>query len=51
LNLEKGLFQIGKTTWSKGRTYVTNRGSALLFSELCRAVGGMAAPEADPPPF
>ncbi len=33
-----------------GRTYVTTPGSALLFPSLCRAVGGMPAPEADPPP-
>jgi hypothetical protein len=32
-----------------GRTYVTTPGSALLFPSLCRAVGGMPAPEADPP--
>jgi hypothetical protein len=33
-----------------GQTYVTTPGSALLFPSLCRAVGGMPAPEADPPP-
>ena len=33
-----------------GHTYVTTPGSALLFPSLCRAVGGMPAPEADPPP-
>jgi hypothetical protein len=33
-----------------GRTYVTTPGSALLFPSLCRAAGGMPAPEADPPP-
>ena len=33
-----------------GQTYVTIPGSALLFPSLCRAVGGMPAPEADPPP-
>ncbi len=33
-----------------GRTYVTTPGSALLFPSLCHAVGGMPAPEADPPP-
>jgi hypothetical protein len=32
-----------------GQTYVTTPGSALLFPSLCRAVGGMPAPEADPP--
>ncbi len=32
-----------------GHTYVTTPGSALLFPSLCRAVGGMSAPEADPP--
>jgi hypothetical protein len=32
-----------------GRTYVTTPGSALLFPSLCRSVGGMPAPEADPP--
>ena len=32
-----------------GRTYVTTPGSALLFPSLCQAVGGMPAPEADPP--
>ncbi|BBZ73787.1 hypothetical protein MPRS_48800 [Mycobacterium paraseoulense] len=32
-----------------GQTYVTTPGSALLFPSLCHAVGGMAAPEADPP--
>ncbi len=33
-----------------GHTYVTTPGSALLFPSLCRAVGGMPDPEADPPP-
>ena len=33
-----------------GRTHVTTPGSALLFPSLCRAVGGMPAPDADPPP-
>ena len=33
-----------------GQTYVTTPGSALLFPSLCHAVGGMPAPEADPPP-
>ncbi|MFZ1174932.1 MAG: HNH endonuclease signature motif containing protein [Mycobacterium sp.] len=33
-----------------GRTHVTTPGSALLFPSLCRATGGMPAPEADPPP-
>ncbi|MEB3981623.1 HNH endonuclease signature motif containing protein [Mycobacterium sp. 663a-19] len=33
-----------------GHTYVTTPGSALLFPSLCRAVGGFAAVEADPPP-
>ncbi|HTX95737.1 MAG TPA: HNH endonuclease signature motif containing protein [Mycobacterium sp.] len=33
-----------------GQTYVTTPGSALLFPSLCRAVGGMAAPAADPSP-
>ncbi|OBA63599.1 hypothetical protein A5647_04625 [Mycobacterium sp. 1100029.7] len=32
-----------------GHTYVTTPGSALLFPSLCRAVGGMPAPEACPP--
>jgi hypothetical protein len=32
-----------------GRTHVSTPGSALLFPSLCRAVGGMPAPEADPP--
>jgi hypothetical protein len=32
-----------------GHTHVTTPGSALLFPSLCRAVGGMPAPEADPP--
>jgi hypothetical protein len=32
-----------------GHTYVTTPGSALLFPSLCRSVGGMPAPEADPP--
>ena len=32
-----------------GQTYVTTPGSALLFPSLCHAVGGMPAPEADPP--
>jgi hypothetical protein len=33
-----------------GQTYVTTPGSALLFPSLCRAVGGLPAPETDPPP-
>ncbi len=33
-----------------GHTYVTTPGSALLFPSLCLSVGGMASPEADPPP-
>jgi hypothetical protein len=33
-----------------GQTYVTTPGSALLFPSLCHAVGGFAAPEADPSP-
>jgi hypothetical protein len=33
-----------------GHTYVTTPGSALLFPSLCRSVGGLPAPEADPPP-
>jgi hypothetical protein len=33
-----------------GHTYVTTPGSALLFPSLCYSVGGMPAPEADPPP-
>jgi hypothetical protein len=33
-----------------GHTYVTTPGSALLFPSLCRATGGVPAPEADPPP-
>jgi hypothetical protein len=32
-----------------GQTHVTTPGSALLFPSLCRAVGGMPAPEADLP--
>lgn len=32
-----------------GHTYVTTPGSALLFPSLCLAVGGMPAPEVDPP--
>jgi len=32
-----------------GHTQVTTPGSALLFPSLCRAVGAMPAPEADPP--
>ncbi len=32
-----------------GQTYVTTPGSALLFPSLCRATGGMPAPEADAP--
>ncbi len=32
-----------------GHTYITTPGSALLFPSLCHAVGGMPAPEADPP--
>jgi Domain of unknown function (DUF222) len=37
-------------TSPSGQTYVTTPGSALLFPSLCRAVGGLPAPEADPPP-
>jgi len=33
-----------------GRTHVTTPGSALLFPTLCRSIGGIPAPEADPPP-
>ena len=33
-----------------GQTYVSTPGSALLFPSLCHSVGGMPAPEADPPP-
>lgn len=33
-----------------GQTYVTTPGSALLFPNLCHAVGGLPAAEADPPP-
>ncbi len=33
-----------------GQTYVTTPGSALLFPSLCRSVGGLPTPEADPPP-
>jgi hypothetical protein len=36
-------------TSPSGHTYVTTPGSALLFPSLCYAVGGMPAPEADPP--
>jgi hypothetical protein len=32
-----------------GQTYVTTPGSALLFPSLCHAVGGMPAPEIEPP--
>jgi hypothetical protein len=32
-----------------GQTYVTTPGSALLFPSLCHTVGGMPAPETDPP--
>jgi hypothetical protein len=32
-----------------GQTYVTTPGSALMFPSLCHAVGGMPAPETDPP--
>lgn len=32
-----------------GRTHVTTPGSALLFPSLCRATGGMPAPEVEPP--
>ncbi|MCV7439288.1 hypothetical protein H7K35_19120 [Mycobacterium seoulense] len=41
----------GTLIWTSpaGHTYVTTPGSALLFPSLSRAVGGMAAPEADPP--
>ncbi|MEZ0353479.1 DUF222 domain-containing protein [Mycobacterium sp. pR1184] len=34
-------------TSPSGQTYVTTPGSALLFPGVCRAVGGMAASEAD----
>ena len=37
-------------TSPSGDTYVTTPGSALLFPSLCRAVGGMPAAEAGPPP-
>ncbi len=33
-----------------GQTHVTTPGSALLFPSLCYAVGGMPAPQTDPPP-
>ncbi|MGA7055264.1 MAG: DUF222 domain-containing protein, partial [Mycobacterium sp.] len=33
-----------------GTTHVTIPGSALLFPSLCYAVGGIPAPETDPPP-
>jgi hypothetical protein len=36
-------------TSPSGHTYVTTPGSALLFPSLCHAVGGMPAPEVDPP--
>ncbi len=36
-------------TSPSGHTYVTTPGSALLFPSLCHAVGGIPAPEADPP--
>lgn len=36
-------------TSPSGQTYVTTPGSALLFPSLCRPVGGMPAPQADPP--
>jgi hypothetical protein len=36
-------------TAPSGHTYVTTPGSALLFPSFCRSVGGMPAPEADPP--
>jgi hypothetical protein len=36
-------------TSPSGQTYVTTPGSALLFPSLCYAVGGMPAPEAEPP--
>ena len=36
-------------TAQNGQTYVTTPGSALLFPSLCRAVGGFACPEVDPP--
>ncbi|MGD1254716.1 HNH endonuclease signature motif containing protein [Mycobacterium seoulense] len=41
----------GTLIWTSpaGHTYVTTPGSALLFPSLSRAVGGMPAPEADPP--
>jgi Domain of unknown function (DUF222) len=37
-------------TSEAGQTHVTTPGSALLFPSLCRSVGGLACPEADPPP-
>ncbi len=37
-------------TAPSGHTYVTTPGSALLFPSVCRAVGGIPTPEADPPP-
>jgi hypothetical protein len=36
-------------TSPSGHIYVTTPGSALLFPSLCRSVGGMPAPEAEPP--
>ncbi len=36
-------------TSAAGDTYVTAPGSALIFPSLCQAVGGMPAPEAQPP--
>lgn len=36
-------------TSPSGQTYVTTPGSALLFPSMCRAVGGVAAAEVDPP--
>ena len=36
-------------TSPSGHTFVTTPGSALLFPSLARAVGGMPAPEVDPP--
>jgi Domain of unknown function (DUF222) len=32
-----------------GQTHVTTPGSALLFPSLCHSVGGMPAPDTDPP--
>jgi hypothetical protein len=36
-------------TSPSGHIYVTTPGSAVLFPSLCRSVGGMPTPEADPP--